>query len=145
MDQCSLSIVKEDNCWFLDKFWHFFGVFLPFWHFSTIFDNMDQCLLSIVKDDNPWDVSSLYDFNYYCCPECDSKSQNKQDFINHASNNHPWVSKCCFLGTNTGYLMAKCIFLISNYLESAIRIFFINSNLLKGQPFAPNLFFIFIE
>ena len=79
------------------------------WHFSTIFDNMDQCLLSIVKDDNPWDVSSLYDFNYYCCPECDSKSQNKQDFINHASNNHPWVSKCCFLGTSTGYLMAKCI------------------------------------
>ena len=53
---------------------------------------MDQCLLSIVKEDNPWDVSSLYDFNYYCCPECDSKSQNKQDFINHASNNHPWVS-----------------------------------------------------
>ena len=94
----------------MDKFWHFFGVFLPFWHFSTIFDNMDQCLLSIVKDDNPWDVSSLYDFNYYCCPECDSKSQNKQDFINHASNNHPWVSKCCFLGTNTRYLMAKWIF-----------------------------------
>ena len=74
MDQCSLSIVKEDN--------------------------MDQCLLSIVKDDNPWDVSSLYDFNYYCCPECDSKSQNKQDFINHASNNHPWVSKCCLSGTS---------------------------------------------
>ena len=65
---------------------------------------MDQCLLSIVKEDNPWDVSSLYDFNYYCCPECDSKSQNKQDFINHASNNHPWVSKCCLLGQGLLYL-----------------------------------------
>ena len=70
---------------------------------------MDQCLLSIVKEDNPWDVSSLYDFNYYCCPECDSKSQNKQDFINHASNNHPWVSKCCLLGIVENYYSAETV------------------------------------
>ena len=94
-----VTIVKEDNSWFLDKI-GYFGQFF-FCHFSwflIIFGKMDQCLLSIVKEDNPWDVSSLYDFNYYCCPECDSKSQNKQDFINHASNNHPWVSTCCLLG-----------------------------------------------
>ena len=53
----------------------------------------DDVSLNIVKEDNPWEVSSLFDFNYFCCPECDSKSQNKQDFINHASNNHPWVSR----------------------------------------------------
>ena len=82
-------------------FWQsrvFLAFFSNFGWFLMIFGKMDQCLLSIVKEDNPWDVSSLYDFNYYCCPECDSKSQNKQDFINHASNNHPWVSKCCLLG-----------------------------------------------
>ena len=53
----------------------------------------DDKSLDIVKEDNPWEVSSLFDFNYFCCPECDNKSQNRQDFINHASNNHPWVSQ----------------------------------------------------
>jgi rubredoxin len=28
---------------------------------------------------------------YFCCPECDSKSQSKQDFVSHASNDHPWA------------------------------------------------------
>lgn len=68
MEECSLSISKEGNPWELDP-------------------------IIGVKEGNPWDVSSIYDFNYYCCPECDSKSQTKQDFINHASNNHPWVSQ----------------------------------------------------
>ena len=45
-----------------------------------------------VKVPNPWEVTSIYDFYYFCCPECDCKSQNKQDFVNHASNIHPWVS-----------------------------------------------------
>ena len=52
-----------------------------------------QMMLNDVKQNNPWDVSSIFDFNYFCCPECDIKLQLKQDFINHASYNHPWVSK----------------------------------------------------
>ena len=45
-----------------------------------------------VKDFNPWDVISIYDFNFFCCPECDGKSRSKQEFINHASISHPQVS-----------------------------------------------------
>ena len=47
---------------------------------------------------NPWDVSSIFEFNYFCCPECDFKVQSdehtetKQEFVDHASSNHPWVS-----------------------------------------------------
>ena len=47
---------------------------------------------------NPWDVSSIFEFNYFCCPECDFKIQSdehtetKQEFVDHASSNHPWVS-----------------------------------------------------
>merc|ERR1739838_1040721 len=39
-----------------------------------------------VKDENsnPWSASSIYDFYYFCCPECDDKSKSKQDFVNHA-------------------------------------------------------------
>ena len=45
---------------------------------------------------NPWDVCSLFEFNYFCCPECKFKTrsysieQSAQDFVNHASHNHPW-------------------------------------------------------
>ena len=39
--------------------------------------------------ENPWSVHSIYDFSYFCCPECDSKWQFKQDFVDHALNTHP--------------------------------------------------------
>lgn len=38
---------------------------------------------------NPWTVDSIYDFSYFCCPECETKCSNKQDFVNHAFNTHP--------------------------------------------------------
>ena len=53
---------------------------------------MDPWSLNIMKQDNPWDVASLFEFAYFCCPECDCKTQSKQDFVSHASNSHPWVS-----------------------------------------------------
>mgnify|MGYP001478466139 FL=1 len=33
---------------------------------------------------NPWFVSSIQDFQFFCCPECDSKEKESKDFINHA-------------------------------------------------------------
>ena len=54
--------------------------------------DVQKMMLNAVKQANPWDVSSIFEFNYFCCPECDCKIQIKQDFINHASYNHPWVS-----------------------------------------------------
>ena len=44
------------------------------------------------EDSNPWVVSSIFDFNCFCCPECDDKSKSKQDFVNHASIYHVGVS-----------------------------------------------------
>ena len=38
---------------------------------------------------NPWAVDCLDKFIYFVCPECDCKSQIKQDFIDHAFCNHP--------------------------------------------------------
>ena len=39
-----------------------------------------------------WNVESVEDFLYYVCPECDEKSQSRENFVNHALNQHP-VSK----------------------------------------------------
>ena len=38
---------------------------------------------------HPWDLSSLYDFQFFCCPECDYKAQERQYFVNHAYWTHP--------------------------------------------------------
>ena len=42
-----------------------------------------------IKMANPWIVESLYDFSYFCCPECETRWQGKQEFIDHAYNHHP--------------------------------------------------------
>lgn len=47
---------------------------------------------NINVEDNPWKVSSIFEFHYFCCPECDCKSETKQDFVHHASTYHTWVS-----------------------------------------------------
>ena len=43
-------------------------------------------------DYNPWEATSIYEFRYFCCPECDCKSHNKQEFVDHTFNYHSWVS-----------------------------------------------------
>ena len=63
--------------------------FLGFRMISSIYNSEnfydDQNYIS----ENPWSASSIYDFSYFCCPECDSKYQYKQDFVDHALNVHP--------------------------------------------------------
>ena len=46
---------------------------------------------------NPWEVSSIFDFHYFCCPECDEKARYKQDFVNHVCTYHSGVSICTLL------------------------------------------------
>ena len=41
---------------------------------------------------NPWDVCHIDDFLYYCCPECEEKSESRSKFVHHALVHHP-VSK----------------------------------------------------
>ena len=59
---------------------------------NQIFRTIESLPLDIMKRENPWDISSIYDLAYFCCPECDYKHQDKQDFVSHASSDHPWVS-----------------------------------------------------
>lgn len=40
---------------------------------------------------NPWDVTSLNKFIYYCCPECDHKSKDCDNFVEHAIFEHKQV------------------------------------------------------
>ena len=58
--------------------------------FDSRFLKMD--FIDIKQDYNPWAATSIFDFMFFCCPECDCKSPNKQDFVNHTVNYHSWVS-----------------------------------------------------
>ena len=53
---------------------------------------------------NPWAVEALEEFLYFCCPECDIKSTDKDAFVNHVWSNHPKVST----------YLAHCYFTRSN-------------------------------
>ena len=46
---------------------------------------------------NPWMVDKLEEFLYFCCPECDEKSQMKDSFLQHALFTHPNVSPFQFI------------------------------------------------
>ena len=49
---------------------------------------------------NPWNVSSLFQFSYFNCPECEFKTISdftvfsRQTFVDHVSGQHPWAMKC---------------------------------------------------
>ena len=45
-----------------------------------------------IVDANPWIATSIFDFTYFCCPECDDKSKSKEDFVIHAFTYHKSVS-----------------------------------------------------
>ena len=38
--------------------------------------------------ENPWNVTSLEDFRYYNCPECEDKYVAKEQFVCHATTVH---------------------------------------------------------
>ena len=42
-----------------------------------------------LREVNPWAAESIYDYQYFCCPECDTKWQVKQNFVSHALEHHP--------------------------------------------------------
>ena len=38
---------------------------------------------------NPWFVEELSEFQFFCCPECDERTQIEKIFLEHALNEHP--------------------------------------------------------
>ena len=41
------------------------------------------------KITNPWHMTSISDFLYYCCAECNFKDKIEENFIGHATSEHP--------------------------------------------------------
>ena len=48
---------------------------------------------------NPWEVQSIYDFNFFCCPECIFQSKEEILFQEHALQTHE-QSKTFFQNSN---------------------------------------------
>ena len=44
--------------------------------------------MAAAKEFNPWNVSSLDEFLFYNCPECESKYSSKEQFVGHAMFAH---------------------------------------------------------
>ena len=40
-------------------------------------------------DNNSWCVSTIEEFLYYCCPDCDVKIRDQETFVRHALSAHP--------------------------------------------------------
>ena len=53
------------------------------------FRNMEDPKQEPYEGQSPWALESIYYYQFYCCPECDTKVALKQDFIDHAFKFHP--------------------------------------------------------
>ena len=51
------------------------------------------------EPDNSWCVSTIEEFLYYCCPECDMKHPSREIFLQHAINHHPLSKECLHMLT----------------------------------------------
>ena len=71
---------------------------------------------------NPWAVEALEEFLYFCCPECNIKSTDKDAFVNHVWSNHPKVSE--------HYLHFKFIY----SSKPSREVIFVKNSLVDGGP-----------
>ena len=60
-------------------------------HFSnddTTYTIQDTDTMDV--DENPWSIESIYELQYFNCPDlkCGFKSKSKQDTVNHLHENH---------------------------------------------------------
>ena len=46
-------------------------------------------MLEVSLPNDPWAVDKIEDFQFFCCPTCDDKIQSKEEFLEHAINQHP--------------------------------------------------------
>ena len=64
-------------------------VSLPFPHSKVAESTLGQISNSMeIIGHNPWEVSDASRFLRYCCPECDFRNENLQEFSEHALENH---------------------------------------------------------
>ena len=53
-------------------------------------------------ESNPWNFESFEDFRFYCCPECDTKTKESEEFKDHALQYHAKSIAHIFLSNLTG-------------------------------------------
>ena len=57
-------------------------------------------------DHNPWVVKNIEEFSFYCCPECDFKSKDRNHFKRHAMESHN-KSKIFFIMSKSENTISK--------------------------------------
>ena len=63
----------------------------------SYYNNTDNTNNSkLIIGNNPWAVSSLYQFQYFCCPSCIFRVDSKQDFVDHTTTIHPGAENLVF-------------------------------------------------
>jgi hypothetical protein len=64
----------------------------------------------MASDDNqnPWQVTTVTEFSFYCCPECDYKSKHVPTFMDHAVENHPKAREFCNITNDVKTEDVKC-------------------------------------
>ena len=80
-----LKLILLHNCLLVKcldrKFCYYF-----FFRFNM---NGDQpFLVKMDVSENPWEVSSLYQFQFFICPQCVFQISSKQGFVNHVHDFH---------------------------------------------------------
>ena len=62
-------------------------------YFQLCHSDISKMVQFVKNDENdPWIAISIFDFYFFCCPECDEKTKDKQKFVNHVSTYHSAVS-----------------------------------------------------
>ena len=58
-------------------------------HNNEIFEAVKKETEPKSSENNPWHMTSISDFLFYCCAECNFKDKNEENFILHAKAHHP--------------------------------------------------------
>ena len=82
--QIQICILQKKD---LYKIWDFFCEFQMDGEFEE--QNYEIKEEKLIIGNNPWTVSSLYQFQYFCCPSCIFRVDSKQDFVDHTTTIHP--------------------------------------------------------
>ena len=78
----------------------------------------------------PWNVSSLEEFLFYFCPECDVRIHSKETFVSHALNQHPKNTK-----THNAELCESCGQSFFNKTSMEMHVFTVHSDEKNNDAF----------
>ena len=78
----------------------------------------------------PWNVSSLEEFLFYFCPECDVRIHSKEKFVSHALNQHPKNTK-----THNAELCESCGQSFFNKTSMEMHVFTVHSDEKNNDAF----------